>query len=266
MVVIILGLIIERIFIYFKRYLTENSGVPLQDIINNVPPISPQAKERLGYPTQKPLVLLEKIIQASSNEGDVILDPFCGCGTAVHASEKLNRKWVGIDVTHLAIGLIEYRMKQAFGIKPKVQGVPTTFESAQELANRDKSQFEAWAVTRINGIMPNQKKGRDRGIDGRGYIPIGNDVKGTPKHAKVIVSVKGGNNIGSAMVRDLKGTVTRENAELGIFMCIKEPTSEMKREHQQVEYLKLQLVQSIQKSKSTQSKIILMGDYPTCHK
>jgi len=121
-------------------------------------------------------------------------------------------------------------MKEAFGVKPNVQGVPTTFESAQALADRDKFQFEAWAVTRINGIMPNQKKGRDRGIDGRGYIPIGDDVQGIPKHAKVIVSVKGGNNIGPAMLRDLKGTVTRENAEFGIFISIKEPTPEMKRE------------------------------------
>jgi len=213
-----------------KKYLDEMPGIPLQDIWIDIKPISSQAKERLGYPTQKPIVLLERIILASSNEGDVILDPFCGCGTATHASQKLNRKWIGIDVTHLAIGLIEYRMKQAFGTHPVVKGVPTSFESAENLAERDKFQFEAWAVTRIDGIMPNQKKGKDRGIDGRGYIPIGNDVKGNPKHAKVIVSVKGGQRLTPAMVRDLKGTVTRENAEFGIFICIKEPTAEMRKE------------------------------------
>jgi len=195
-----------------------------------ISPVNSQSKERMGYPTQKPIALLERIIKASSNEGDIILDPFCGCGTAIHASQKLNRKWIGIDITHLAIGLIEYRMREAFEMKPKVIGVPTTFESAQALADRDKFQFEAWAVTRINRIMPNQKKGKDRGIDGRGYIPIGNDLKGNPKHAKIIVSVKGGQRLTPSMVRDLKGTVTRENAELGIFICIKEPTPEMKRE------------------------------------
>lgn len=214
----------------FKRYLDTMQGLAVQDMWTDINAINSKSKERMGYPTQKPITLLERIIKASSNESDVVLDPFCGCGTAIHASQKLNRKWIGIDVTHLAVRLIEDRMKEAFGVKLDVQGVPTTFESAQALADDDKFQFEAWAVTRINGIMPNQKKGKDRGIDGRGYIPIGNDLKGTPKYAKVIVSVKGGNNIGPAMVRDLKGTVTRENAEFGIFICIKEPTVEMKRE------------------------------------
>ena len=162
--------------------------------------------KRLGYPTQKPLSLLERIISMSSEEGDMVLDPFCGCGTAVHAAQRLNRNWIGIDVTHLAIGLIEYRMKDAFGIKPKVIGVPTTLESAKELARRDKYQFEAWATTRIEGIMPNPKKGKDKGIDGKGYVQVGLDARGNIKYEKVIVSVKGGQHIGPAMVRDLKGT------------------------------------------------------------
>ena len=181
----------------------------------------------MGYPTQKPMTLLERIIQASSKDGDVVLDPFCGCGTAIHAAQKLNRNWIGIDVTHLAIGLIEYRMKEAFGVKPVVKGIPTTFESAQKLADDNKFQFEAWAVTRISGIMPNQKKGKDRGIDGRGYIPIGNDLKGNPKHAKIIVSVKGGRNIGPAMVRDLKGTAEREK----VLVTFSDPITKIYQNH-----------------------------------
>jgi len=215
---------------YFKRYLPENPTKFVPSLWDDIKPLSATSKERMGYPTQKPLALLERILEASSREGDVVLDPFCGCGTAVHAAEKLHRSWIGIDIAHLAIGLIEYRMKEAFGARPEVRGVPTTLESAKELARRDKFQFEAWAATRIDGIMPNQKKGRDRGIDGRGYIHVGPDSAGHPKYEKIIVSVKGGQQIGPAMVRDLKGTVEREGAGFGIFVCIKEPTPEMRRE------------------------------------
>ncbi len=137
---------------------------------------------------------------------------------------------MSFGIAHLAIGLIEYRMKEAFGVRPEVKGVPTTLESAKKLAYLDKYQFEAWAVTRIDGIMPNQKKGKDRGIDGRGYIHVGSDSKGNPKYERIIVSVKGGQHIGPAMIRDLEGTVEREKAGFGIFICIKEPTSEMKKE------------------------------------
>lgn len=215
-----------------KDYLKDKKerGILISDIWvdEEVAPI--QSKERLGYPTQKPISLLERIISVGSNKGDTVLDPFCGCGTTVHAAQKLGRKYIGIDVTHLAVGLIEYRMKESFGIRPEVIGVPTTLESAQELADRDKFQFEAWAVTRIDGIAPNQKRGKDRGIDGRGYIVVGFDNNNQPKYEKIIVSVKGGNQIGPAMVRDLKGVVEREKATFGIFVCIKEPTPEMKRE------------------------------------
>ncbi len=121
-------------------------------------------------------------------------------------------------------------MKSAFGVRPDVKGMPITLESAKDLAKRDKYQFEVWAATRIDGIMPNQKKGRDKGIDGRGYIHVGSGSRGQPKYEKVIVSVKGGNQIGPAMVRDLKGTVECEGAGFGIFVCVREPTSEMKKE------------------------------------
>lgn len=215
---------------YKKVFLDESKGLEIDSVWDDIQMLSANDKERMGFPTQKPTSLLERIIKISSNEGDTVLDPFCGCGTAMHASQKLNRNWIGIDITHLAIGLIEYRMKEAFGVRPKVEGIPTTFESAQALAELDKFQFEAWAVTRIDGVMPNQKKGRDKGIDGRGYIHVGSDSKNQPKYEKIIVSVKGGHQIGPAMVRDLKGTVDREKAGFGIFICIKEPTAEMRKE------------------------------------
>ncbi len=214
-----------------KDYLSdkEERGILVSDIWvdNEVAPI--QSKERLGYATQKPISLLERIIKSSSKEGDLVLDPFCGCGTTVHAAQKLDRKWIGIDITHLAVGLMEKRIKKAFGIKPEVIGVPISLESAKELAKRDKFQFEEWAVTRIDGIHPNQKKVGDKGIDGRGKIYLG-DVDGKPNYGKVIVSVKGGDNLNPSMVRDLKGTVEREKATFGIFMCIAKPTKNMELE------------------------------------
>lgn len=208
----------------------EKRGITITDIWTDTEVAPIQKSERLGYATQKPISLLERILNASSAEGQLVLDPFCGCGTAIEAAHKLNRNYVGIDVTHLAIGLIEYRMKKAFGVRPKVIGVPTTLESAMELAERDKFQFEAWAVTRIDGIKPNEKKGKDRGIDGRGIRIIGKDEQGLAISKKVVVSVKGGQNIGPSMIRDLKGTVEREGAGFGVFICIREPTKEMVKE------------------------------------
>src|SRR6202161_262268 len=127
------------------------AGVPMGDFGDDIPPINSQAQERLGYPTQKPQVLLERIIAASSNEGDVVLDPFCGCGTAVHAAQKLKREWIGIDVTHPAIGLVERRLKEAFpGISFEVQGTPEDLDGARDLAARNKYQFQWWAVSLID--------------------------------------------------------------------------------------------------------------------
>ena len=137
----------------FKRYLENERGVAAQDIITDIGPLSSQAQERLGYPTQKPLALLERIIAASSNEGDVVLDPFCGCGTAVHAAQKLGRQWIGIDVTHLAITLIEKRMKDAFpGIAFEIKGRPQSLSAALDLAARDKYQFQWWAVSIVDAL------------------------------------------------------------------------------------------------------------------
>ncbi|MHB8544272.1 MAG: DNA methyltransferase [Leptospirales bacterium] len=193
-----------------------------------IPIISSSSKERLGYPTQKPLALLERIISASSNPGDVVLDPFCGCGTAVHAAQKLNRKWIGIDITHLAISLIEKRMKDAFlGITFEVHGVPKDFEGAEDLARRDKYQFQWWACSLVNA-QPYQgkRKGSDTGIDGL-IFPL-EDPDEAPK--KIIVSVKGGEHVGSAMIRDLKGVVEREKAIIGLFVTLSEPTKDMLKE------------------------------------
>jgi site-specific DNA-methyltransferase (adenine-specific) len=186
--------------------------------------LKPQDEERLGYPTQKPLGLLERIIAASSNEGDVILDPFCGCGTAVYAAQKLGRRWTGIDITHLAIALIEKRIKDAFpGIAFDVHGTPRDLEGARDLANRDKYQFQWWACSLVNAQpFQGKKKGADGGIDGIIYF------QDEPKaHKKIVVSVKGGENINVAMIRDLAHVVEREKAAIGLFVTLAPPGKPM---------------------------------------
>ncbi|MEI2781281.1 MAG: DNA methyltransferase [Candidatus Competibacter sp.] len=211
----------------YKRYLDEMPGIPLQDLWDDVGPIGAQAQERLGYPTQKPLALLERIINASSNPSDVVLDPFCGCGTAVHAAQKLGRQWVGIDITHLAISLIEKRLNDAFpGIAFEVHGTPKDLAGARDLAERDKYQFQWWAVSLVNAVpYGGKKKGADTGIDGIIYFkPDGKTTE------KAIVSVKGGANVGVAMVKDLIATVDREKAKIGVFVTLAEPTKPMERE------------------------------------
>ena len=212
-----------------KRYLDENPGVALQDIVLDIPPLSRQSAERLGYPTQKPLALLERIIAASSNPGDVVLDPFCGCGTAVHAAQKLGRQWIGIDVTHLAISLIERRLKDAFSdIAFEVHGTPRDLDGARDLARRDKYQFQWWAVSLVDAVpQGGPKKGADRGIDGIRWVRTGPDVGDVER---VLVSVKGGDNVSVAQLRDLAGTIERERAKGGLFVTLAEPTREMRRE------------------------------------
>ncbi len=197
------------------------------DSVWSLPCLQPANPERLGYPTQKPLALLERIIKASSNKGDVILDPFCGCGTAIHAAEKLGRNWIGIDITHLAISLIERRLKDAFPkIQYEVHGTPKDLEGARDLAGRDKYQFEWWALSLIEAVpYQGKKKGADSGIDGVIYF---HEDKNTVE--RVIVSVKGGANVGVSMIRDLKGTMEREKAMLGLLITLAEPTAPMKRE------------------------------------
>jgi DNA modification methylase len=209
-----------------KRYLDEQEGTPVGDVWTDILPVQAHSDEALGYPTQKPLVLLERIIAASSNEGDVVLDPFCGCGTTVHAAQKLKRQWIGIDVTHLAIALIERRLKEAFpGIAYEVHGVPKDADAARDLAERDKHEFQKWVVATIGGQpYKGGKKGMDRGIDG--YLHF-RDAENKPQMA--IISVKGGAT-NSAHLRDLKGTMEREGAKLGVFLTLNPPTREMEKE------------------------------------
>lgn len=204
----------------------ESEGVKMSDVWD-IPIIAPSSKERLGYPTQKPLALLERIIQASSSKNDVVLDPFCGCGTAVHAAQKLERDWIGIDITHLAISLIEKRMKDAFpNISFQVYGTPKDLDGARDLAQRDKYQFQWWACSLVNA-QPYQgkKKGSDGGIDG--LIFFQDDETGAKK---IVVSVKGGENVGVTMVKDLIATVEREKAAMGLFVTLAEPTKPMNTE------------------------------------
>lgn len=208
-------------------YLDEMRGKPIQSVWSDINRISNTSSERLGYPTQKPLALLERLIEVSSNEGDIVLDPFCGCGTAVHAAEKLRRQWVGIDITHLAISLIEKRLRDAFpGIKFTVEGTPKDIDGARDLAERDKYQFQWWACSLVNAQpWGGKKKGADGGIDGLIYFQ---DDKGAPK--KIIVSVKGGDNVGRTMVADLKNAVERDKAAMGLFVTLATPTAPMKKE------------------------------------
>ncbi len=211
----------------YKRYLDEMPGIAVGDSWEDVFPINSQAQERLGYPTQKPQALLERIISASSNEGDVVLDPFCGCGTTIHAAQKLKRQWTGIDVTHLAISLIEKRLKDAFpGIEYEVHGTPRDLEGARALAALDKYQFQWWAVSLVNAVpFGGKKKGADSGIDGLIYFkPDGKITE------KAIVSVKGGDNVNVAMVRDLGHVVDREKAKMGVFITLANATGPMKTE------------------------------------
>jgi hypothetical protein len=186
--------------------------------------INQSADERLGYPTQKPVSLLEGIVSASSNPGDVVLDPFCGCGTTIHAAQRLDRQWIGIDITHLAISLIEKRLKDAFpGIRYEVHGTPKDMGGATALAAADKYQFQWWAVSLVDAVpYGGKKKGADSGIDGLIYFKP--DGKATEK---AIVSVKGGANVTVASIRDLGHVVDREKAKMGVFITLAEPTKPM---------------------------------------
>ncbi len=206
----------------YKKYLADSKGRTVTNFWTDIPQAA--GGESLGYPTQKPVTLLERILSASSNEGDVVLDPFCGCGTTVHAAQKLNRQWIGIDVTHLAISLIEKRLKDAFpGVQYEVHGVPKDAAGAADLAKRDKYQFQWWAVSLVDAVpFAGKKKGADGGIDGLIYFkPDGK------KTERAIVSVKGGDNVSVAMVRDLKGVLDREKAPIGVFLTLIEPTKPM---------------------------------------
>lgn len=212
----------------FKRYLS--GGHPVQDVITDIPPINSQAQERLGYPTQKPQALLERILKSSSNEGDMVLDPFCGCGTTVAAAQALGRNWIGIDITHLAINLIKTRLRDSYG--PDIDktysviGEPTSVEGAEELARTDPYQFQWWALGLVGARPVEQKKGADKGIDGRLFF---HDEGPTGKTKQAIISVKAG-ALHATYVRDLVGVVSRENAVIGVLIAFDAFTKPMRSE------------------------------------
>jgi site-specific DNA-methyltransferase (adenine-specific) len=213
----------------FVRYLDEGQGQPVQDWWDDIPVIAAPSKERLGYPTQKPLALLERIVSASTNPGDIVLDPFCGCGTALVAAQKLDRRWIGIDVTYLSIAVMRARLKDSFGLEAiEVIGQPTEVEGARQLAQAPdgRYQFQWWALNLVDAkpLGGVEKKGADRGIDG----VITFTDQNRELHS-VLVSVKSG-GVNSGMVRDLKGTLERENAAIGLFITLDEPTREMRLE------------------------------------
>jgi site-specific DNA-methyltransferase (adenine-specific) len=210
-----------------KRYLDELDGETVDSLWDDIPPINSQAAERLGYPTQKPEALLERVIEASSVEGDTILDPFCGCGTAVAVAERLGRHWIGIDITYLATHLIKSRLIDAFGdgVKFAVTGEPTTIEDASRLAEEDPHQFEAWALGLVGARSTAKQKGADAGIDGRLLF----HEKPGGKTRQVVISVKGGKT-GISHLRDLRGVVDREEAEIGVLITLHPPTRPMRQE------------------------------------
>lgn len=226
-----------------KRYLDEQPGTPCKTVWDDIPPINSQAKERLGYPTQKPEALLERIVAAASREGDLILDPFCGCGTTINVAERLKRCWIGIDITHLAITLIRNRLETAFkeeyvdDIKrdrpPKIHvlsyeviGDPKDLRSAEALAMQDRYQFEWWALGLVKSRpAQDKKKGSDSGIDGHIYF-FDDD---SDKAKKIVVQVKSG-AVSVAQIRDLKGVMEREKAVIGLFITLHEPTAPMEKE------------------------------------
>ncbi len=230
-----------------KRYLDEQEGTPVGDVWTDILPVQSQSKEILGYPTQKPIALLERIINASSNPGDWVLDPFCGCGTTIAAAQKLGRRWIGIDITHLSIALQKYRLKDMFDLVEKkdyiVKGEPEDLPSAQQLAHDDRYQFQWWALSLVKakpvsaespspggrgvGVRGKSegRKGADKGIDG--VINFFDDTSGKPKRA--IVQVKSG-KVKSGDIRDLVGVVEREQAAIGVFITLETPTRDMKEE------------------------------------
>ncbi len=212
-----------------KRYLEQGKGEYVQDIWTDIFDINAVARERLGYPTQKPISLLERIIKTSSHQGHIVLDPFCGCGTTITASEQLKRKWIGIDITHLAINLIKWRLKDMFGLYPKkdyeIIGEPEDLTGARELASQNRYQFQWWALSLINARPYQDKKmGSDTGIDGLLYFQDEKD-----KIQRAIVQVKSG-HVSVTQIRDLGHVMDREKAEIGIFITLEEPTKPMLKE------------------------------------
>lgn len=208
----------------FKRYASIAEGNPIQDVITDIGPLSSHANQRMGYPTQKPIDLLKRIIMASTDPGDVVFDPFCGCGTAIYAAHELGRRWIGCDIAILAVKIVretlegEYKLSEQENFQ--VRGIPVSVDQAHELAARDKFQFQHWFVEKVGGF-PSQKRSADRGIDGRLYFDKGGEFR------EMVISVKGG-QIKPADIRELRGVLEREpGAEMAAFLCLNEPSKAM---------------------------------------
>ncbi len=214
----------------FKDYLSDKKGVPINDIWTDIEPVNPVGAEKLGYPTQKPEALLHRIILATTEEGDVVLDPFCGCGTAVASAQKLGRRWIGIDITHLAINLIRHRLSDTCGpditSTYEVVGEPVTVDDAEILAEEDPYQFQFWALGLVGARPHQEKKGADKGIDGRLYF---HDEGPGGKTKQVIISVKAG-KVHRNFVHELRGVVDREEAQIGVLITMQPPTRPMREE------------------------------------
>lgn len=200
----------------YKRYLDESKGTPVDSIWTDIKPIPAHGAERLGFPTQKPMALLERIIKSSSDKGEVVLDPFCGCGTAIVVAQSLARKWIGIDITHIAIALVKHRLKDMFGgkVRYKTLGEPVSVSDAHSLAKQNAYQFQWWALGLVGARPVEEKKGADKGIDGRIYF---HDSKGRTN--QIVLSVKSG-HVSVRDVRDLRGVVDRKKAQIGVLITM----------------------------------------------
>jgi site-specific DNA-methyltransferase (adenine-specific) len=211
-----------------KLYFDESLGAPVSDVWTDISPIHASAAERLGYPTQKPQELLERILEASSNKGDIVLDPFCGCGTTIHAAQKLGRQWIGIDVTYLAINLIKRRLKDAFKgeLAFEEKGQPTDFGGAKQLFKNNPWQFQQWALSLIDARPRTEGdgKGADRGVDGMLYFYESKD-----KREKILVQIKGG-GVQRNDVSTLLGDVNNQKFAAGILITLEKPTKPMREE------------------------------------
>ena len=216
-----------------KRYLDELKGEEVPSLWDDIPPIGSQARERLGYPTQKPEALLERVIKASSNEGDVVLDAFCGCGTAVAVAQRLNRRWIGVDITHLAIALLKYRLADTFGddVEYEIIGEPKDAQSAKALAIQDRYQFQWWALSLIRARpYQGKKKGADEGVDGVIYYEdVDPDKPKKTLTRKIVVQVKSG-KVSVRDIRELKSVVDSQDAVIGVFITLNPPTQPMVKE------------------------------------
>lgn len=209
----------------FKRYASVAGGNPVQDIITDIGPLSAHSGERMGYPTQKPVALLDRIIRASSNKGDRIFDPFCGCGTTIYAAQEAEREWIGCDIAILSIKMVREKLTEKYRLVEEkdytVKGIPTSVEGAQEMFNKDPSTFQNWFVERVGGF-PMQRKSADRGIDGRIYFETKDGLR------EMVIQVKGGKHVRPTDIRDLRGVLEREpNAELAGYLSITPPTKAM---------------------------------------